>query len=54
MSDRDPDTGNPLAPYYPSEVPALPGNGRAWVALALSAMLLLGAAWGVLSLFVTV
>jgi len=50
MGDRSPKPKNPLQPYYPSEVPDIPGNGRTWVALLFSALLLLGAAYGVLSL----
>lgn len=30
-----PDKRNPLAPYFPSEIPHLPTSGRAWVARAL-------------------
>jgi hypothetical protein len=48
----DPDSRNPLSPYYPSETPDVPGNGRTWFALLLAAMLLLGAAYGFLSLLV--
>ncbi|MFC6989541.1 hypothetical protein ACFQJD_14025 [Haloplanus sp. GCM10025708] len=49
----EPDPNDPLSPYFPSETPDVPGNGRTWVALALALTLLLGAAFGVLSLFVT-
>ncbi|GAB6861564.1 hypothetical protein ACFR97_04870 [Haloplanus litoreus] len=53
MTDREPEPKNPLSPYYPSEVPGLPGNGRKWVAVLLSATLLLGAAYGVLSVLLS-
>jgi len=53
MTDREPEPKNPLSPYYPSEVPDLPGNGRKWVAILLSATLLLGAAYGVLSVLLS-
>jgi len=48
----DPGSRNPLSPYYPSETPDVPGNGRTWFALLLATMLLLGAAYGFLSLLV--
>ena len=35
MTTDDPDPNNPLAPYYPSEVPSLPTPGRRWVAILL-------------------
>jgi len=50
MSDRDPKPKNPLSPYYPSDVPDVPGDGRTWVALLLAGTLLLGAAYGFLAL----
>ncbi|WP_248895673.1 hypothetical protein [Haloplanus halobius] len=50
MTDDDPSPKNPLAPYSPSDTPDVPGTGRTWFALLLAAMLLLGAAYGVLSL----
>lgn len=50
MGDGGPEPRNPLAPYYPSEVPDVPGNGRRWVAVLLSLAVLLGAAYGVLAL----
>jgi len=50
MTDREPDPKTPLSPYYPSVVPDVPGNGRAWFAILLSATLLLGAVYA----FVTV
>ncbi|MFB6282041.1 MAG: hypothetical protein ABEH40_08480 [Haloferacaceae archaeon] len=49
MRGDDPDPRNPLGPYYPSELPDVPANGRRWVAVLLSAALLLGAAYGLLS-----
>ena len=54
MTDREPDPKNPLSPYYPSEAPDVPGDGRTWVALLLSAMLLLGAVYAMLSVFITI
>jgi hypothetical protein len=45
MTDRDPAPKNPLSPYYPSDVPDVPGDGRKWFAILLSAMLLLGAVY---------
>lgn len=53
MTDGDPDPENPLSPYYPSEVPSIPGNGRRWVAILLALMLLGGAAVQFLSLLVS-
>jgi len=50
MTERDPEPTNPLQPYYPSETPDIPGDGRTWFAILLSIMLLLSAAYGVLSL----
>jgi hypothetical protein len=51
-ADDPPTPRNPLSPYYPSETPDLPGNGRAWVALLLAAMFLLSAAYGLVALLV--
>jgi hypothetical protein len=51
MTGREPDPKTPLSPYYPSDVPDLPGNGRRWFAVLLSAMLLFGAVYAVLTLF---
>lgn len=42
MSDDGPRRTNPLGPYFPSEVPDLPGRGRRWFAVLLAAMFLLG------------
>ncbi|SEA06321.1 hypothetical protein SAMN04488065_1648 [Haloplanus vescus] len=53
MSDRDPSSKNPLSPYYPSETPSLPGDGRTWFALLVAGMLLLGVVYTFLTLFVT-
>lgn len=50
MADREPKPRNPLGPYYPSEVPSVPGNGRRWLALLLVALILIGAARGLLAL----
>ena len=41
---------NPLSPYYPSEVPDVPGDGRTWFAVLIAATLLLGTAYGFLAL----
>jgi hypothetical protein len=54
MIDRDPEPKNPLSPYYPAEIPDLPGNGRAWVAILLSAMFLFGAVYAALSVLVSI
>jgi hypothetical protein len=54
MTDRDLDPKNPLSPYYPSEVPDVPGNGRTWIALLLSALLLLGAVYAMVSVLLPV
>jgi len=51
MTDREPDPKNPLSPYYPSEVPDVPGDGRTWFAVLLSAMLLLGAVYAFFTAF---
>ena len=50
MADDDPKPNNPLSPYFPSETPGIPGNGRKWFAALLALSILLGAAYGVLSL----
>jgi hypothetical protein len=50
MTDDTPDPNEPLSPYYPSEVPDVPGNGRKWVALLVSLLILGAASYGVLSL----
>jgi hypothetical protein len=54
MTDREPEPKNPRSPYYPSSVPDVPGNGRTWVALVLSALSLLGAVYAMRSVFVTI
>lgn len=51
MAGDDPEPNDPLSPYSPSEVPDVPGNGRRWVAILLALMMLLGAFYGFLSLF---
>ncbi|RMB12885.1 hypothetical protein [Haloplanus aerogenes] len=51
MSDRDPEPKNPLSPYYPSEVPNVPGDGRTWFAVLAVFTLLLGAVYAFLTLF---
>ncbi|MFB6360028.1 MAG: hypothetical protein ABEH59_01765 [Halobacteriales archaeon] len=51
MPDREPEPKNPLSPYFPSDVPLVPGSGRRWVALLLVAVILLGTfMYGVLGL----
>lgn len=50
MTDSDPDPNNPLSPYYPSEVPDVPGNGRRWFAILLTIILVLGSLYGLLSM----
>ncbi|SDQ49853.1 hypothetical protein [Halopelagius longus] len=42
MGNRDPKSNGPLSPYFPSEVPSLPGNGRRWFAILLAAAFLSG------------
>ncbi len=44
------DSNNPLSPYYPSETPSVPGNGRKWFAILMTAMFLLGVAYSFLLL----
>lgn len=51
MPDESPDRTNPLSPYYPSETPAVPGDGRTWFALLLAALLLGSAFYAALSAF---
>jgi hypothetical protein len=51
VTERDPTTNNPLSPYYPSDTPDIPGNGRTWFAVLLSVMLLLGAVYAFLTAF---
>jgi hypothetical protein len=50
MTDRDPDRRSPLSPYYPSETPDVPGDGRTWFASPAVATLLVGAAYALLTL----
>ena len=52
MSDGDPKPNDPLSPYFPSEVPAVPGDGRMWFAVLLSLCLLFGAVYAAVSLLV--
>ena len=52
MSPNDEEPNNPLSPYYPSEVPEIPGNGRTWFAILLAAMLLSGAVYGFLIMII--
>ena len=41
MEDRSPRPGNALAPYYPSELPSVRGNGRLWFTLFVLAIFFL-------------
>ncbi|SEG67096.1 hypothetical protein [Halobellus limi] len=50
MARSDEEPNNPLSPYYPSEIPDVPANGRTWFAILLAAMLLLGAAYGFIAM----
>ena len=50
MAIDDPEPNNPLAPYYPSEVPNLRGSGRTWFALLFVLLILLGMVYTVVSL----
>ena len=43
MADREPGPNNPLGPYYPSELPGVPGNGRTWFALLVAGLFLVWA-----------
>lgn len=45
MTDSDPKPNEPLSPYFPSEVPDVPGNGRRWFAVLFAAMFLGGAVY---------
>lgn len=49
MSDDRPRPNNPLSPYYPSQVPDIPGSGRKWFAILLAMLLLAGAAFQLIS-----
>lgn len=42
MSDKDLKPNNPLSPYYPSEIPDIPGNGRKWFAVLFALIFLSG------------
>lgn len=50
MAESDPEPNNPLSPYYPSEVPDVPGNGRRWFAILLTIILVTGSVYGLLSM----
>lgn len=50
MSDDGSGRNSPLSPYYPSETPDVPGEGRRWTALLLAALLLASACFGFLAL----
>ncbi|MFB6301176.1 MAG: hypothetical protein ABEH65_13055 [Halobacteriales archaeon] len=49
MTDQRPKPNNPLSPYFPSETPNIPGNGRTWFAILMAVMLLSGAVYSALS-----
>jgi hypothetical protein len=50
MTEPEPEPNNPLSPYYPSEIPSIPGSGRKWFAVLLTLMLVFGTVYGFLSL----
>ncbi|WP_418284552.1 hypothetical protein [Halorubrum sp. DTA46] len=52
MGDDDPKSNNPLSPYYPSEAPDIPSNGRTWFAILLTLILLFGTVYGFVSMLV--
>lgn len=47
MTDEGPRRNDPLGPYFPSEVPDLPGRGRRWFAVLLAAMFVFGSLYTV-------
>ncbi|MFC6825898.1 hypothetical protein [Halopelagius fulvigenes] len=51
MGNSDPGPNEPLSPYFPSDAPSLPGNGRRWFAILLSAMILSGAIYAFATAF---
>ena len=51
MGDADPESNNPLSPYYPSETPSVPGNGSKWFAILMALLFLFSAILTVLSYF---
>lgn len=54
MVDGDPEPNDPLSPYYPSEVPSVPANGRRWFAILLAIVLVLGSLYGLLSMLLPI
>lgn len=50
MTGDAPKPRNPISPYYPSEVPDIPGNGRTWFTVLLGLMLVLGATYWAFSM----
>ena len=48
MADR---SRGSLTPFYPSETPALRGNGRKWAAIVVAALLLVGSLVGFVTAF---
>lgn len=53
MADRDPES-SALAPFYPSEIPSVPGNGRKWFAVLMTLMLLTGVLFSTLALLAAI
>jgi hypothetical protein len=51
MGDSGPESNNPLSPYYASETPSVPGDGRKWFAILMLLMFLLSAVFSVLGYF---
>lgn len=49
MPDRDLEPNNPLGPYYPSEVPSVPGSGRSWFAVLLVLVMVSSGLYAVVS-----
>lgn len=43
MADREPRPNNPLGPYYPAEIPNVPGIARTWFALLIAGLILIWA-----------
>jgi hypothetical protein len=50
MDESEPGPNNPLGPYFPSDVPDVPGNARRWFVVLMVLLLLAGAVGGLLSL----
>ncbi|WP_161609398.1 hypothetical protein [Halogeometricum borinquense] len=54
MDNSDPERANPLAPYFPSDVPSLPTKGRQWIALLLLVLVFSGIAYSLARSFVAI